>query len=209
MKAPEERRKPSIEKTISKLVAGEKVTIVAFGDSITEGYEVPRGFVDFWEEALRRKYPAALLRMINAGRSGDTTFAAVDRLRHDVITHRPDLVTVQFGINDCFSTVYRSEFRENLQWLILRIQEEAQAEIALVTSPVPRNENDQESLARYYDVIRFFASEYDLPIVQIDMEWKRILRGGGDFDALMLPDGIHPSETGYRQISRLFMELFD
>ncbi|MFA6448682.1 MAG: GDSL-type esterase/lipase family protein [bacterium] len=196
------------EKTLDKLRNGENVTIVAFGDSITEGYDSARSFVDFWEEALRKNYPSALLRMINSGISGDTTFGAVDRFRRDVAPHRPDLVTVQFGINDCYNTVYRSEFRENLQWIILRIQEETGAEIILVTSMLPRNEQDHESLMRYYDVIRFYATEYNLAIVELDTLWLRALRGERDFDSLVLPDGIHPSEAGHRLIAEEFMRLF-
>lgn len=197
-----------IVKTLEKLRRCEKVAIVAFGDSITEGYETPASFVDYWEEALRRKFPAAPLRIINSGRCGDTTFDAVDRFRRDVAAHRPDLVSVQFGINDCFSTVYRSEFRENLQWIILRIREETRAETVLVTSMLPRNENDQESLMRYYDVIRHYASEYKLPIVELDALWRRALRGERDFDSLVLPDGIHPSDQGHRLIAEEFMKLF-
>jgi acyl-CoA thioesterase I len=197
-----------IGKTLEKLRNGGKITIVAFGDSITEGYEVARGYVDFWEESLRKKYPAATLRMINSGVSGDTTFNAVDRFRRDVVVHRPDLVAVQFGINDCYSTVYRSEFRENLQWLILRIQEETGADIILVTSMLPRNENDQESLMRYYDVIRYYAAEYNLEIVRLDAVWKNALLGGRDFDRLVLPDGMHPSEEGYELIAEEFMKHF-
>lgn len=198
----------SIPNTLEKLRNGDKVTIVAFGDSITEGYAVEKGFVDYWEESLRKKYPSALLRMINSGISGDTTFDAVDRMRRDVIVHRPDLVTVQFGINDCFSTVYRGEFRENLAWIIMRLKEETAAEIVLVTSMLPRDFNAQEALLRYYDIIRHYAKECNVGLIQLDAVWRRALRGERDFDSLVLPDGIHPSEEGYRVIAEEFMKLF-
>ncbi len=146
--------------------------------------------------------------MINSGRSGDTTFAAVERFRRDVVAHKPHLVSVQFGINDCFGAVYRSEFRENVQWLILRLFEETSAEVVLVTSMLPRSENDRESLMRYYDVIIDYSKEYGLPLIRLDQLWMRSLNGERDFDEIVLPDGIHPSEEGYALIAAEFMKLF-
>ena len=45
------------EKTIAKLKSGEDVKIVAIGDSLTYGWLVSKGYLDFLKEMLRKRYP--------------------------------------------------------------------------------------------------------------------------------------------------------
>ena len=40
------------------------------------------------------------MKVINAGISGHTTTEGLARLDRDVLQHKPDLVTVSFGLND-------------------------------------------------------------------------------------------------------------
>jgi lysophospholipase L1-like esterase len=72
------------------------VKLVAIGDSCTYGQNVRS------EEA----WPALLGRMTghdvrNAGVCGDTTRLALERFPKDVQLHKPDVVVIQFGANDC------------------------------------------------------------------------------------------------------------
>ena len=90
-----------VSRTRSDLEAGADVTIVAYGDSITAGFAVRRGFPSFWKEMLDEKYPEAGLEMINSGISGDTTLDGISRLDWAALSYEPDLVTINFGINDC------------------------------------------------------------------------------------------------------------
>lgn len=197
-----------IQKTLEKLESGRAVCIVAFGDSITEGYEVSSGFVDIFRVDLRRKFPESELNVINSGRCGDTTFDAVERFRRDVAAHDPDLVTVQFGLNDCFGCVYRSEFRENMGWILKRLREETHAEVVLMTSVMPMGAGDADAVVRYYDVIRDFAREERTALVQLDVLWKEAARDPRMFHRLTMPDGVHPTEHGHRFIADALMAVF-
>ncbi|MGB7570946.1 MAG: GDSL-type esterase/lipase family protein, partial [Methanothrix sp.] len=87
--------------TRSDLEAGCDVAIVAYGDSITAGFAVRRGFPSFWKQMLVERYPEAGVEMINSGISGDTTMDGLSRLDWAVLSYEPDLVTINFGINDC------------------------------------------------------------------------------------------------------------
>ena len=55
----DEGQKRFVEKTRRDLESGCNVTIVAFGDSITAGFAVRRGFPSFWKALLAEKYPDA------------------------------------------------------------------------------------------------------------------------------------------------------
>ena len=70
-------------------------TIVAFGDSLVEGRGATPGR-DFVSLLARRLNT----RIVNAGRSGDTTAAALARLDSDVLSRDPKVVIVLLGGND-------------------------------------------------------------------------------------------------------------
>ena len=104
-----------INMSAEELIANGPITIVAFGDSVTHGcFEVfinEAGKVDTACEAgsaypalvaheLGRMFPFAQPAVINAGVSGDNAAGGHSRLARDVLFARPDLVFVNFGLND-------------------------------------------------------------------------------------------------------------
>lgn len=71
-------------------------TVVFLGDSITaEGT-----YARIIENYTLLRFPDRRVTFINAGVGGDTAEDGLKRLQHDVLRHRPTLVTVAFGIND-------------------------------------------------------------------------------------------------------------
>ncbi len=93
------------------LVEHGPINIVAFGDSVTHGCVGP-GEIDYesvyWNR-LRNKILAVRdfvpVNAINAGIGGITAKASLDRIERDVLTHRPDLVLVCFGLTDVNGTL--------------------------------------------------------------------------------------------------------
>ena len=118
----DEGQRKIVEKTRANLESGCNVTIVAFGDSITAGYCVRRGFPSFWKESLGKKYPEAVVEMINAGNSGDTSMDGLARLDWSVLSYEPDLVTINFGINDCALGLGLEEFEMNFVEMVRRVR---------------------------------------------------------------------------------------
>jgi acyl-CoA thioesterase I len=118
--------------SLKALVRSGKIkTVVAFGDSVTSGYEAPEG----WPEVLGRRLAVACeaVTVINAGRPGDTSGDGLDRLAADVLARNPDLVLVAFGLNDMKKEVPFLVFRSHLESLVERISA-AGARVALLTT---------------------------------------------------------------------------
>src|SRR5262245_10489774 len=105
---------------VSMLMATAAV-VVAFGDSITEGYGLARG--EDYPAQLERALTAKGLRVkvVNAGVSGDTTNNALDRVA-TVIAAKPSLVILEFGGNDGLRGLPPEVTRKNLSELIVRLQ---------------------------------------------------------------------------------------
>jgi len=92
-----------MQRTLTKLAAGEHVTIVALGDSITEITFHTRGhmnWVGLLSEAILATYGNGVCTLINAGKCGSSYSEALQRLDRDVLRFAPDLVIVALGMND-------------------------------------------------------------------------------------------------------------
>ncbi|HLO74946.1 MAG TPA: GDSL-type esterase/lipase family protein, partial [Magnetospirillum sp.] len=81
------------------------VTVVYMGDSITEGQYVEPAlrWTDLLSFRLTRDYldtPVNLM-MVNKGVSGQTTRQGLERFGADVQALAPEVMTLQFGLNDC------------------------------------------------------------------------------------------------------------
>jgi hypothetical protein len=76
--------------------------IVAFGDSVTLG--VRPGVTEYQTFRYllqeRLKQQGLDVEVVNAGVGGDNTRTALARLDRDVLSERPELVIVMFGVND-------------------------------------------------------------------------------------------------------------
>ena len=88
-------------------------SIICFGDSLTAGIGAEP----------ERSYPAQLERRIggpvlNAGRPGDTTGGALDRLDSDVLSHDPRIVLITLGGNDLMQGVPPEEALANLERMV-------------------------------------------------------------------------------------------
>ncbi|MES2243990.1 MAG: GDSL-type esterase/lipase family protein [Pseudomonadota bacterium] len=108
-----------------KLVNGQKVKIVAFGDSVTAGGESSEPRLIYWErwtESLRLKYPLAKIETVNSGIGGDSSVEGLLRLKKDVLEHKPDLVLIAFGLND-FNKAPKRSFWQKLVVSFDRVRE--------------------------------------------------------------------------------------
>jgi acyl-CoA thioesterase-1 len=196
------------KRTQSLLYNGEKVVIVSFGDSITAGFAVSRGFVHFWKEMLKGKYHRADIQMINSGVCGDTSLDGLSRLDWDVLSHRPDLVTVNFGINDMYWGISLGQFKSNLIEIVDRIIEGCQSEILLLSSEPLETPNYCDQVLDYYDTLEVVAEEMDVGFVDVYGAWMKRAHEGVPLNSLILPGMDHPNERGYKIIAEELMRFF-
>ena len=81
------------------------LTLVYMGDSITKGQYVDPSlrWTDLITEELHRDFldTSVNLYCVNRGISNETTRQGLERYATDVQNHYPDVITLQFGFNDC------------------------------------------------------------------------------------------------------------
>ena len=197
-----------VSRTRGDLEAGGDVTIVAYGDSITAGFAVRQGFPSFWKQMLEEKYPEAGLEMINSGISGDTTLDGLSRLDWAVLSYEPDLVTINFSINDCVLGLGLEEFEMNLVEMVQRIRAGPGSEILLLSSQPLETPPYDRLVMDYYQAIERVAREMDVGFVDVHGAWMRRVEQGTPLSSLILSGLDHPNEAGYRIIAEELMGLF-
>lgn len=207
--------------------AGNAVVIACFGDSTT---------------AAKRSYCAVLSELYprfqvhNCGIGGNTTAMARERFERDVLSLEPDLVIVQFGINDAAVDVWKSppatasrvaldDYLENLRYFVTALQQRG-AEVILMTpnqvrwaprtlelyGKPPYDPDDPlgftHILAGYAEGMRRLAAELNVPIVDVYAMYDDPALTPEDFKRL-LPDGMHPSFEGHRKTAAALQPHID
>jgi lysophospholipase L1-like esterase len=186
-------------KFIAKLKAGQKLQIVTYGTSLTANGTWP----ELLKQALDAKYPK-LVSLTNSGQSGMHSKWGMDNLDKRVIASKPDVVFIEFGINDAakkFETT-PALARENLVNMIGRIEKALpQCEIILLTmnpatgdGAARRNKVDD-----YYDVYRAAAKDRKLRLADLNVAWKPIVEKP-ELWRKYVPDGLHPNKEGTENV---------
>jgi lysophospholipase L1-like esterase len=196
------------KKTVKRLKTGENIRLIAFGDSLTYGWMVNKGYIEFLNELLENRFPGNKITIINRGIPGNTASDGIKRLHDDVLESSPDLVFIQFALNDAYTGDSPENYRDNICTIIRTIREKTESEILLLTSVPLNNRKENEHINKYYRVLSEISKSEDLPLVEVHKYWERKLTEGYDFFNLVQADMVHPTDDGYRLMAEAIMEYF-
>lgn len=176
--------------------AGTETHILAFGDSLTAGYNLPpsKSFAAQLEQRLldqRLPDQGRRVRVTNAGLSGDTTSGGRARLGWS-LQDKPDLVILELGANDGLRGLDPVTMRENLEAMIKECQQ-AGARIILAGMRAPVNWGEAYR-QEFEQVFPELAEKHGLPL------YPFFLDGVIGNQALLLDDGLHPNADGVGRI---------
>lgn len=188
--------------------------VLFFGDSICFGQKISPHKI--WVTRISRMIcdmPGTEdLVVVNSSVNGNTTRMALERIPADVQKEKPDIIFIQFGINDSHfwetdkgvPRVSSKAFETNLEEIIARARNFGASTIFLSTNhPTSSyldylNRKHNENNRKYNLIIRKVASNDD-GVILIDMEkvFLDIMDSGTPLCDLLLPDGIHLSLKGH------------
>jgi len=184
----------SEESAAPKIAQSEKKiegTIVAVGDSLTEGLGVEEEFA----------YPAVLekklrgqghpYQVINAGISGETSSGTLSRIKW-ILTLKPDIVILVIGANDGFRGLDPDLIKTNIQKIIRMLKEE-NVIVVLGAMQIVQNLGKDYTTA-FTNIYLEVARSADVILVPF------FLDGVAANQKLNQADGIHPTAEGYQVI---------
>lgn len=175
-------------------VMGPERRIIAFGDSLFAGYGLdPRdSYPEKLENALRAKGINA--DVINAGVSGDTTAAGLQRIAFTLAAQDkpPALFILELGGNDLLRGLSPKETKANLAKMLTVLREQ-DVPVLLMGMRAPPNYGP-EYQAEFDALYRDLAKEYGAELIPFWLE--DIYREPELFQS----DRIHPTEEGIERL---------
>ena len=178
-------------------VRDTRPVILAFGDSLTAGYGVPRG--SGYPEQLQRKLDGLgyKYRLVNMGISGDTTSGGRARMKA-AIDVMPAVVILELGANDGLRGQPVTEMQANLEEMIAEFQKRG-AKVILAGMTLPRNYG-AAYVKSFEEVFRSLAKKYNLPLIPFFLE------GVAGNPKYTLDDFLHPNAEGYVLVTDIVMK---
>ena len=196
--------------------------VMVFGDSTTAPTEGIRVYGTLLQDDLKRRLGLPV-SVINAGVRGNTTDDADARFDADVIARHPDLVVVQFGINDATIDVWKTppadrprvpieRYAANLRRWVDALQRRGVRVVLMTPNPLtwtprlvelygrqPYDVADpgglNVNLVRYAETVRRIAADMGLPLIDVMEEHRTHSQQSAE---PLLADGIHPKRQGHQ-----------
>ena len=186
--------------TIANLRAGNPQRLIAYGTSLTGSSAWPAQL----QAILAARFPG-LATLTNSGKAASHSGWGVEKLRERVTGRRPDMVFIEFSINDAYLPYHITleACRANLEAMLNGIlaANSACEPVLMVMNPcVGEHAQARPRLPEYCEVYRRVAEERGLPLIDHDPTWRRILAEDRRLFDQYVPDGIHPAPIGCEQV---------
>ena len=200
---------PKIARADFPLRANDRV--VFYGDSITEFRNYTRPFQDY----VYARYPERHIRFFNAGWSGDKADNGLARLSRDVLPLKPDVVTVNFGMNDGrysrLDDAMLANYRAKMEGIVKALTDRKIRVIVFSPSPVDYDRQPgwvaknqlidvqyNKTLEAFATADKEIAAKYGATYIDIIHPildaWAAVKAKNPG--SSMLPDAVHPDENG-------------
>ena len=192
-----------LKNLMKRAANGESLVIGFLGGSITQGSlsSTPKTcYAYLVYEWWKKSFPNAAFSFVNGGIGGTTSHYGGARAWKDVLCYRPDIVTVDFSVNDDANEFFEETYEGTLRRLLMAPSAPAVVVLNNVFYDTGKNAQD------YHNRI---ADHYGIPHVSIkdtiypDVESGKIVR------ADITPDNLHPNDKGHRLVADEICKLLD
>lgn len=207
-------------------------TLIFIGDSITDAERKPSGEANPWEPHfglgygyvsnvfswLHAAHPAAGIRVINKGISGNTVRDLAARWQTDVLDLNPNVICVMIGINDVWrqfdypqhpeTHVQPHEYRATLARLVSTTRPKVKS--LYLANPYFIEPNRCEPMRKRMDeygaIMQEIAAANDAVFVDTQAAFDGVLRHM--HPSALAGDRVHPGPVGHMIIARAFLQAF-
>ena len=203
-------------------------TFLFIGDSITDcgrrDAETPlgNGYVRTFTELVTARWPERRIEWINKGIGGNKVSDLHGRWRDDVLSHRPDRLSVKIGINDLHSALGGApdavppERFEALYDEVLDLTARELGCPVVLISPFyislnadgdPFQAQVLDLLPRYIEVVERMSEKYGTLLVRLHDVFREQLRYR-DAESFC-PEPVHPNHAGHTVIAQALLETLE
>ncbi|WP_338598968.1 SGNH/GDSL hydrolase family protein [Sulfolobus tengchongensis] len=194
--------------------------IVFAGDSITDSGKTNNaplgyGYVNLFYNLLLVKYPELKVSIINAGISGNTVVDLLDRWEDDILSYKPNWISILIGINDLYRTLggetifNPNNYYVNLKRILSYTREVLEDNVKFILMTpfyISRSKLKDtfrakvlDLLPQYVEKVKLLSSEFSAIYIDLYETFKRIaeMREPNTY----APEPVHPNFTGHLVIA--------
>ncbi len=193
-----------LKELMKKAELGQRVVIGYLGGSITRGSVASTPEKCYAYQSFlwwREKFPKAESVYVNAGIGATTSHFAVARVEKDLLCENPDLVFVEFSVND----ENNEHFMECYEGLIRKIlSRKNPPQVVLLHNSFLDSGNSA------IDIHGKVGAFYDLPSVSIKSNLYDRIRDGVLKAEAVTSDYLHPNDLGHSMVAdtiKYYLEL--
>lgn len=187
---------------MKKAERGEPITIVGLGGSITKGYNASSKEIRWLNQAAawwKITFPNSKINLVNAGIGGTGTDIAVHRLKQDVMVHNPDLILIEFSVNDTIGEQSIVFMEALIRQILAHPSKPAVMMVMLKQDNGTTAQESHKIVGNYYKVPMIsFADQIDDQVKKDGIELKSIFC-----------DGLHPVDIGMTYIANFVKDEFN
>ncbi len=156
---------------------------------------------------VKEKYPYAVINVINTSIGGETSISGQKRFEAEVLTHRPDILFIDYALND--RRVGLDESRAAWEKMIQRAQKAGSKIILLTPSPDLKVDltNPENELEKHTNQIKELSKKYNIGLADSYSVFKQIQKEC-ECVADYMSQGNHPNEKGHYLISLEIIKYF-
>ncbi|MFA6293352.1 MAG: SGNH/GDSL hydrolase family protein [Victivallales bacterium] len=177
------------------------------GDSITQfGAGSPGGYVKLVVSGLDAN--GVKVEPVFAGISGHKSNDMLARVDRDVLSKKPNVMTLSCGVNDVWHGergVPLDKYKENITAIVDKVQAAGVKPVILTSTMINEdqpNPNNQK-LAAYNEFLRTFAKERNLPLADLNTQMQDAIKKAKETNAAkpnrgnyLTSDGVHMAPQG-------------
>lgn len=192
-----------LKNLMKRAANGESLVIGFLGGSITQGSlsSTPKTcYAYLVYEWWKKSFPNATFSFVNGGIGGTTSHYGGARAWKDVLCYRPDIVTVDFSVNDDANEFFEETYEGTLRRLLAAPSDPAVVVLNNVFYDTGKNAQD------YHNRI---ADHYGIPHVSIKDTVYSYVESGKIVRADITPDNLHPNDKGHRLVADEICKLLD
>ncbi len=195
-------RRTPLFNTYYKLMTEKELNIVYFGGSVTAGHGATkadltswRGLVSSW---FSSSFPNAKINNYNASIGGSGSHHGAFRCENDVLAYKPDLVFVEFAMNDVYCGTDISNIKLYYESIIRQIKE-AYPDCDIVSLYITDKGSASDTvLPDASQAQEFIAEAYGIPSINLGGAICSTMNYKSDTEwAKHFIDIVHPTDAGY------------
>jgi lysophospholipase L1-like esterase len=189
------------------------VNVVCHGHSVPAGYfrtpvvDSPHAYPHLLFLKLKEHYPHAVVNVIVTAIGGENAVSGAARFERDVLSLRPDVVTIDYALNDRGVGLPAAR----AAWVSMITQAQARNIPVILLTPTPdqgaRLDDPNDPINQHAQQIRDLAAQYHVGLVDSLAAFKARIKDGIKLADLM-SQGNHPNTAGHEIVADALLPWF-